>query len=163
TVKWSAPPDGGATITSYTVTPYIGTEAQAPTTVQDNPPSTETTITGLTNGAAYTFVVTATNAIGTGPESDPSEAVTPATIPDAPPAVPASPGNESATVRWTAPDNGGSTITKYTVTPFIGTTAQTPATVTGAPAGTEVTVTGLTNGTAYTFKVTATNALGDGP
>ena len=27
--------------------------------------------------------------------------------------------------------NGGSTITKYTVTPYIGSTAQTPVTVTG--------------------------------
>ena len=35
-----------------------------------------------------------------------------------------------ATVNWTAPQNGGAT--KYVVTPFIGTTAQT-ATTTPAP------------------------------
>ena len=56
-------------------------------------------------------------------------------------------------VRWTAPSNGGSAITSYTVTPFIGATAQTPTTVTGSPPATTATVTGLTNGTAYTFKV----------
>ena len=72
-------------------------------------------------------------------------------------------GNASATVSWTAPANGGSPITSYTVTPYIGTTAQTPSTVTGSPPATSTTVTGLTNGTAYTFTVTATNAIGTGP
>ena len=80
------------------------------------------------------------------------------------PATPAKPsasaGDAQATVSWSAPDDGGSTITKYTVTPFIGATAQTPKTVTGNPAATSTTVTGLTNGTAYTFKVSATNAIG---
>ena len=72
-------------------------------------------------------------------------------------------GDASAAVCWTAPSNGGSAITSYTVTPFIGTTAQTPTTVTGSPPATSTTVTGLTNGTAYTFTVTATNAVGTGP
>ena len=61
-----------------------------------------------------------------------------------------------------AVDNGGSAITSYTVTPFIGSTAQTPVTVTGSPPATSTTVTGLTNGTAYTFTVSATNAIGTG-
>jgi hypothetical protein len=49
------------------------------------------------------------------------------------------------------------------VTPFIGATAQTPTTVSGSPPATSTTVSGLTNGTAYTFKVSATNAVGTGP
>src|SRR6185369_1429765 len=45
-------------------------------------------------------------------------------VPGAPTGVTATAGNGSATVNWTAPsNNGGSTITKYTVTPFIGSTA----------------------------------------
>ena len=164
-VTWTAPSDGGSPLTSYTVTPFIGTTAQTPTTVTGSPPATTTTVTGLTNGTAYTFTVTATNAVGTGPASAPSSAVTPTapTAPGAPTAVNALAGAGSAQVSWTAPSNGGSAITSYTVTPFIGTTAQTPTTVTGSPPATSTTVTGLTNGTAYTFTVTATNAIGTGP
>ena len=133
-------------------------------TVTGNPPATSTTVTGLTNGTAYTFTVTATNANGTSPASSPSNSVTPNSLPGAPTAVTATAGNGSATVSWTAPSsNGGSAITKYTVTPFIGSTAQTPVTVTGSPPATSTTVTGLTNGTAYTFTVSATNANGTGP
>ncbi len=121
-------------------------------------------MTGLTNGTSYTFKVSAANATGTGPDSSPSNAVTPNALPGAPTGVTATAGDASAKVSWTAPtNNGGSTITKYTVTPYIGTTAQTPVTVTGAPAATSTTVTGLTNGTTYTFKVSATNATGTGP
>ncbi|HEX6695159.1 MAG TPA: fibronectin type III domain-containing protein, partial [Solirubrobacteraceae bacterium] len=84
----------------------------------------------------------------------------PPTAPATPSAPTASPGDGQATVSWTAPDNGGSAITKYTVTPYIGSAAQTPKDVTGTPAPTSTTITGLTNGTAYTFKVSATNAVG---
>jgi hypothetical protein len=85
------------------------------------------------------------------------------TAPAAPTGVSATAGDGFATVRWTAPPNSGSPVTGYTVTPYVGTTAQTPMTVTGNPPATTATVTGLTNGTAYTFKVTATNAIGTSP
>ena len=87
----------------------------------------------------------------------------PAGVPAAPTGVTATAGDGTADVSWTAPSDGGSAITRYTVTPFIGSTAQTPVTVTGNPPATSATVTGLTNGTAYTFTVSAANANGAGP
>ena len=163
TVSWTAPAsEGDGAITSYRVTPYIGSTAQTPVSV--TAPATSKTITGLTGGTPYTFTVTAINTIGAGPESTPSNAVTPTapSPPGAPTGVAATAGALQATVNWTAPaSDGGSVITSYRVTPYIGTTAQTAVSVT-APASSK-TITGLTGGTAYTFKVAAINAVGTGP
>jgi hypothetical protein len=154
-VSWTAPADNGATITSYTVTTVQG---GATTEVTGDPAATHVTVTGLTNGVAYTFTVHATNSAGDGAESVESAAVTPVTEPGAPTAVSATAGNAQATVSWTAPsDNGGAPVTGYTVTSSPG--AKT-CTTSGA---TSCTVTGLTQGSTYTFTVTATNAKGTGP
>jgi hypothetical protein len=106
--------------------------------------------------------VKATNAVGSSPASVASNAVTPAGPPGAPTNVIATAGDTQATVSWTAPSNSGSPITNYTITPYIGTTAQTPTTLTGSPPATIATVGGLTDGTTYTFTVAATNAVGTG-
>jgi hypothetical protein len=325
-LSWNAPTSGDP-VTTYTITPYIGSTAQTPTTVTGNPAPTTGVVSGLTNGTTYTFTVTASNPAGSGPASAPSNAVTPSStalhinnggfesgltgwttggaapptasstqvhsgsgsallgtvqpgnepngdsnlaqtvaipssgtttlsfwywpattdnlcsgsgctydwqeaeirstagqtlasvfrsnsnsqkwtqvtfnltpyagqnvvlwfnvrqdgsnppddtwmylddvtlsqpsVPGAPTGVTATAGSGSATVSWLAPaSTGGSAITSYTVTPFIGSTAQTPVTVTGSPPATSTTVTGLTNGTSYTFTVSATNANGAGP
>ena len=151
-VTWTAPADnGGAAVTSYTAT-----------AVEDNTKSCSAngstltcTITGLTNGSAYTFTVTATNSVGTSAASSASNGVTPdaaaISAPGAPTNVTAVAGDGEATVSWTAPaSNGGAEITTYTATTNPSCTTST----------TSCTVTGLTNGTAYTFTVTATNAAG---
>ena len=81
----------------------------------------------------------------------------PATVPSAPTNVTAIAGNGTATVSFTAPASNGATITSYTVT-------STPGALTGtATVAAPVTISGLTNGTAYTFAVTASSSVGQGP
>lgn len=76
-VTFTAPANTGyPTSLTYTVTSspgsFTGTGSASPITVS-----------GLTNGTAYTFTVTATNAAGTGAASAASNSVTPSSIPGA--------------------------------------------------------------------------------
>ena len=79
TVDWTVPvSDGGSAITGYTVTPFVGSVPQSSSTVAVAPgPSPRASVGGLTDGVAYTFEVTATNAAGPGAPSAPSAPVTP--------------------------------------------------------------------------------------
>ncbi len=172
TVSWTAPSDtGGADITDYTV--YWGTEAAVTTDTTTkkstgNGSVTSLTITGLTNGLSYYFIVTATNSIG---ESVATTAVsaTPATVPEAPTAVAAvsGPGAGEVTVTWTAPsDTGGTDITDYTVywdTKAIVTVAPDTNKKSTGNADTSLLVDGLINGLSYYFIVTATNSAEESP
>jgi len=74
TVAFTAPSNnGGAAITSYTVT-------SSPGGITSTGNSSPITITGLTAGTPYTFTVTATNSAGTGAASVASNSVTPLLI-----------------------------------------------------------------------------------
>ncbi len=157
-VSWSVPASHGSPITSYTVTAWDWTNA-ANGGQKVTGTGSPVTVTGLTNGDAYVFLVTATNGRGTGPYG--VAAVTPTTVPDPPTAVTAVPGNGSATVGWTNPSANGSPITNYTVTATDVTDPANGGQTASGPAG-PLTVGGLTNGDSYTFAVTATNSRGTG-
>ena len=76
TVTWIAADSNGSKITGYTAKAVQDSGKHCATTG-----SLTCTITGLTNDTAYTFIVTATNIIGTGAPSSPSRPVTPSGIP----------------------------------------------------------------------------------
>ncbi|MGH9171821.1 MAG: fibronectin type III domain-containing protein [Acidimicrobiales bacterium] len=162
-VTWKAPAsDGGSPITSVDVIPYTGS-----TPLKARPvPRTATSakISGLENGEAYTFVVSATNGRGTS-RSKPSAAVTPATLPGAP-TVKGVSGNRTVTLTWTAPTKtGGAPIEGYDV--YMGKSAST---ISKTPVNKSLIsikakrylVTGRTNGTAYYFAMKAVNRVGPG-
>jgi alpha-tubulin suppressor-like RCC1 family protein len=121
-------------------------------------PALATTV-DCTDGAAA-CVVGAADAIdvaGTG-------TTVPIALAPAPPGAPtilrnATAGDQQATVSWLAPESdGGSPITGYVVTPYVG-YAPRPPTSFSSTDTTQV-ITGLLNGTQYRFRVQAVNAVG---
>jgi hypothetical protein len=160
TIAWLAPTsDGGSPLTGYLVTPYIDLYPLPPITFDAT--ATTQTITGLTNGIEYRFRVRAVNAIGTSGYSKVTNPVTPSlTAPSSPTIVAnATAGDGEATLSWIVPaSDGGSAITTYVVTPYIGYYPLSPITFDASV--TTRTVTGLTNGTQYRFRVQAINAIG---
>ena len=92
TVSWSAPTNGGSPnhqLHGHPVHRLDRPDADHRHRLASRPSAT---ISGLTNGTAYTFTVTATNADGTGPASSASNAVTPGVQPPA--------GNGRSVLNW---------------------------------------------------------------
>lgn len=160
-LSWTAPSTGGSAITDYIVEFSSDSGVNWSTFSDGTSTAASATVTGLTNGTAYIFRVSAVNAVGTGSVSSSSSAVTPSsgTAPLAPTSLSANAGSAQLALSWTAPSsNGGSAITGYSVqyTPAGG----SATTVSTGGTSTSYTLTGLTNGTAYTVAVAAVNAIG---
>lgn len=157
-VTWTAPANnGGSAITGYKIISNPGGITQS----ISGGAVTSGTISGLTPNVSYTFTVKAVNANGDGIASASSNAVTPYTVPNAPTSVSATAGQLSASVAWTAPSANSSTITYYTVKAYLNGARASSSDVSGAAS--PITVSNLTKGGHYTFKVSATNAAGEGP
>jgi hypothetical protein len=163
-LSWTAPAtDGGSAITGYQVQVRIGGVV-----VRTDPPVgnvTNTQVTGLTNGTAYTFRLLALNAFGSSAASAASASVTPATVPNAPVIAAvtqgAAGGTLTANVSWTAPTfNGGSAITTYTVRAFaVG--GSTPLQAVTVTSGTRNRTFTFSTATPVEFDVIASNTVGD--
>jgi trimeric autotransporter adhesin len=136
TVTFTPPTsNGGSAITSYTVTATDHTKAARGGHTAKGTAS-PITVGGLTNGDSYSFTVTATNTVGTGPASTASNAVTPeATKPSADLKIALSTPVKTKAGTYidtvTIIDNGPSTAT----TIISGLTVTNGLTVTAAPGG----------------------------
>ena len=116
-------------------------------------------VTGLQSNTSYTFTVISSSVYGTSAASSASAAITATTVPatmSAPTATNVTGisygSSPQASVAFTAPATGGSTITSYTVTSSGGHT--------NTGSSSPIVVTGGTAGTGYTYTVVATNANG---
>jgi surface protein len=116
TVSWALPStNGGLAVSGYTVTatPQVGSATRSCTTTT----ALTCTVSGLLNGVAYRFSVSASNDVGASTASALSAALIPRTKPGAPRSLAVSfPSAGKARVTWLAPSsNGGASITKYQV------------------------------------------------
>ena len=151
---WTAPAsNGGATILRYEYELDL-----SETWTSTGGTTTSYTVTGLTNGQAYTFRVRAVNRVGAGLASSSRSATPTSTVvaPDTPFGLSATPGNGQVMLSWVQP-SGGAALTDYEYEQDgSGTWISTGETATSH------TVTGLNNGQTYMFRVRAVNTLGNG-
>ena len=137
TVTFQGPAsNGGANITSYTIT-------SAPGSISTTTTTTSGVVTGLSDGTAYSFTVTATNSVGTGYASSASNQVTPA-------APPSNNSNNSTPSGQSTSSTGGSSASvaanlqaiyayNHMTCPALictGAVTPAPAALNGVPAGT---------------------------
>lgn len=173
TLSWQPPLDtGGIPIDEYEVSHYFADGESTPNPLPDSVVVSGDVLTasvgGLTAVTSYSFVVTASNAVGfcTGP-SDPSDPVgsttAVATAPGPPSASAIEPDGGFVTVSISPPhDGGGSPITSYDAT-VARTSGEDPLeldTVTVGGDTESVTVYGLLAATQYSVELVASNAIG---
>ena len=121
TLTWGTPPNAGAAINGYRVTPYLGTSALATRTFLST--ATRQVITGLLNAHTYSFKVAAHNARGWGLTATSGTVTVGAPLP--PTGVSGVPGARAATISWKAPvSSNGSVIGAYRVTSYVGSAQQ---------------------------------------
>jgi hypothetical protein len=125
-----------------------------PYTTVASPTTTSDTDTGLTNGTAYFYVVSALNSAGESANSTEVSATPVLPIPATPTSLTATAGNAQVSLSWTA----SSGATSYNVKR--ATVTGGPYTTVASPTTTSDTDTGLTNGTTYYYVVSAVNSAG---
>ncbi len=173
TLSWVAPNNGGTAITGYKIEKAddSGFTTGLTSTTQTG---TSYVWTGLTNGNTYYFRVAAINAVATAASTTSKYSGTASAAPTSGATPPEAPGSfvfgqqtpQSATGlrgSWTAPYNGGSAITGYTMR---YSTVADMSTYTDQATGSTATsynLNGLEANTVYYAQVAAINAIGTGP
>gem|GEM_PF-3320613 len=153
-LTWNSPSsNGGLPITAYNI--YRATEpgaSQYLTTVGDVNVYNDT---GLTNGQNYYYTLSAVNNLGAGAVADEITAM-PVGLPGQPRNLQAVSGNDYVSLVWLPPlSDGGSPITNYSIE-----RGELRFDVSGD--STTFNDTDLKSGTEYEYKISASNALGEG-
>lgn len=155
-LSWTTPDNNGSALDAYVlqVSPTSSTTGFVNLFSDSTVPlSTTYSNFGLVKYKTYWYRVLASNGVGNSAYSAVKSATTLGTVPDVPTSFTATPDVTTVALSWVAPtDTGGPALTGYTVKRD-GTTVYTGT-------STSFTDTGLTPATAYSYEVTANNAIG---
>lgn len=166
-VGWSGTRDNGLSISTHRIQWKSGTQNYSSARQQDvtntkglGPGSA--TVTGLTNGTAYTFRVLAVSNRGT-TNASPDSTATPTQSPAAPdaPAVGSVAISPTSTAIFANANinNNGAGITSFKFEHKLSTQSWTNATTSTSSSSIKV-ISGLTIGATYNFRISATNSAG---
>ena len=168
-VTWKAPTkNGGATVTGYTVTasPKVGTSTRTCSTskVGSTAPALSCSVSGLTNGAPYTFTVKATNSASKVSVASPTSNTIVAGTATAPRSLAVNTSTaKTAKASWTAPSSVGSgVVTAYQVRWYDNVTKKWTTWAQVAASVKTATLTNRVKGRGYQVQVRAKNGSGWG-
>lgn len=159
-LTWIPPSsDGGSPITNYTI--YRSNASNAETLLIEIGNVLNYTDTSVTNGITYYYKVGAKNAIGEGLLSNETSAI-PATIPSEPVGLITIIGNNFVNITWHIPvSDGGSQITNYKI--YRSITPNDEESHKQIENLLYYNDSSVTNGITYYYKISAKNAIGEGP
>ncbi len=177
-LTWSAPADGGDAITGYTIQRKAGSGDYEDVSTAMASASTGYSDTGLTPITTYTYHVRAANSVGSGGWSNEASATTdPLALPQCNPfgagcyapddirnlsaAKDGTNGAREIDLAWSRPRNGGAPIRSYTLQRKEGSGDYSSVSANVANSATTYSDTGLTPATTYTYRIRATNSVGD--
>ena len=157
-LTWTAPTITGlAPITDYVVEYALASSPTVWTTFTHAASTlTSATVTGLTNGTAYIFRVSAVNSYGQSSPSTSSGSITPSGPPGVPTISSITPSDSSLSVAFSAASSNAP-LTDYEYQLDSSGTWISGGTITSP-----LVIHGLTNGTSYSVQIRAVNAIGDG-
>ena len=161
-LAWTAPAAHGSAITSYTLQRKAGSGDFANISTSIGASDTSYSDTGLTPGTLYTYQIRAVNGVGNAPWSNEPSATTDNDVPAAITGMTATKsGARQVNLAWTTPASHGAALSGYRLERKAGTGNY--ALVTSAIGVTDTTYsdTGLTPATKYTYRLRATNSVGD--
>ncbi len=162
-LEWAEPSDdGGSLITNYNI--YRGTTSGGETRLKTVSNVLSYTDDDVINNQKYYYQVSAVNSAGEGERSDGASAtlIPGVSVPSAPRNIIATASDRVVNLNWNAPvDDGGSTITEYTIYRGTSSDAESYLYSVSAPTTSYIDST-VTNDQIYYYKVSAENSVGEG-
>ena len=160
-LAWTAPANGGSSITGYKIERSLDNSAWSDLVSDTGTTAVTYANTGLNQGTIYYYRVSAINAIGTGTASS-VDSDTTNSAPSAPTLDSLTQETEQITLKWTAGANGGSSITGYRIERESPVNDGFAVIVSDSGLVTSYIDKGLRQGTEYNYRISAINAIGVG-